>query len=210
MPSERLILWPTVVDFWQVPADEARPHNEILEALVVSEAKTLHGANQELRLHDMHELESPSVQWLVGKIKAATIEYCGLPSDWPVDVALRGVVLTQGLHINTHTESSESDLAVSYWPSGDYNKIGNSVNEKGDKVTEPTFVLEDPSRYISDFRLPFDDRHSVCVQPRPGLLVVFPAHLPHNVHPYMGCKPFVQIVAQIRLNLGVDYARRKS
>jgi hypothetical protein len=210
MPSERMILWPTVVSFWEIPSDEARVHNEVLEELVVREASTVHDTNQELRLHDMQEHESPSVQWLVDKVQVACREYCGLPRGWPVDVELRGVVLTRGLHINTHTEASESDLAVSYWPSGDYNKIGTPINENGNSITEPTFVLEDPSRHISDFRLPFDERHSVCVCPRPGLLTVFPAHLPHNVHPYMGDTPFVQIVAQVRLNLGKEYTRRKS
>ena len=40
------------------------------------------------------------------------------------------------------------------------------------------------------------------------VLALYPAHLPHNVHPYRGDKPFVQIVAQVRMPWPQDYFKR--
>ena len=48
----------------------------------------------------------------------------------------------------------------------------------------------------------------INVRPRPGLLAIFPAHVPHNMHPYMGDKPFVHIVAQVRIDWPRGYFRR--
>ena len=110
-------------------------------------------------------------------------------------------------HINTHTEARESDLGIAYWPSGDPSQIGQPINQNADGFHAPVFTLEDPSRHLSELRLPMEMRHSVDVCPRPGLLAIYPAHLPHNVHPYRGENPFVHIVAQVRLPWPKDYFR---
>lgn len=43
-------------------------------------------------------------------------------------------------------------------------------------VGTPRFVIEDPSRYFDEGRLPFESRHGYLVNPRTGLSVFFPSH----------------------------------
>jgi len=38
--------------------------------------------------------------------------------------------------------------------------------------------------------------------------VFFPSHIPHNQHPYQGCTPHVQVVANFRVNLPDDLEER--
>lgn len=192
-------MWTTYVALHELNGEETDVHNEALYKLVVEKSKSIDPSLDELRVHGLEQTDSPAVEWLIQNIQIACGSYVGISNTNDISVKLRGVVLHKGSHINTHNERSESDLAVAYWCGGRNSQRGENPNQKGDKVNEPTFVLEDPSRLISDYRLPNEDRHSVSIQPRPGLLVVFPAHLPHNVHPYLGDKPFVHIVAQIRL-----------
>lgn len=195
-------LWPSRISLEEFDPAEASAYNKELEELVAQNAtgdRTLDPYG-EVRFHAMHEHESPAVEWLIGKIKSAVRDYAEISEEHPIQVGLRGVLFDYGTHINTHNEAPESDVGVAYWPSGNPDKIGSKFNANGDRFNEPTFVLEDPSRLISDPRLPFEARHSVSLCPRPGLLAVFPAHLRHNVHPYLNEKPFVQIVAQVRLN----------
>ena len=68
----------------------------------------------------------------------------------------------------------------------------------------PRFVLEDPSRFADQARLPFEARPGFSVNPRPGLLVIFPSHIPHNQHPYAGDTTHVQVVLNFRLNIPED------
>ena len=68
-------------------------------------------------------------------------------------------------------------------------------------VGTPRFVIEDPSRYFDEGRLPHESRHGYSVNPRPGLSVFFPSHIPHNQHPYEGSEPHVQVVANFRVTL---------
>ncbi|WP_449413227.1 hypothetical protein [Pandoraea soli] len=185
--------------------DDAHKHNANLEKLVVDGCVAQRGrAVNELRRHDLHDADHPSVAWLLSRMN----EYAKAYTRYPVSsIGLRGIVLRRGNHISTHTESRESNLGMAYWPSGNPIVIGTPINENGDSIHEPTFVIEDPSRAFSDLRLPFEDRHSVNIRPRPGLLAVFPAHVPHNMHPYMGTKAFVHIVAQVRIDWPKEYFR---
>lgn len=196
-------LWPSRIFLEEFDAIEASEHNKELEFLVVQNATgdRTFDPYGEMRLHNMHNYNLPSVKWLIEKIQNACREYVELDAYHQIQIELRGVLFDYGSHINTHNEMAESDIGVAYWPSGNPDKIGSKFNANGDRVNEPTFVFEDPSRLISDPRLPFEHRHSVSICPRPGLLAIFPSHLRHNVHPYLSEKPFVQIVAQVRLNI---------
>lgn len=195
-------LWPTKVDAYFV--DEAAEHNRRLVELVLSLEPPVTPVG-EMKVYDLEKTDDGSVKWLLSHVERAVQEYLGEPAV--MRIKLRAVVLRAGGHISTHTESAESDVGVAYWPSG-IEGDDAELNSNGDAVNQPTFVLEDPSRSISDLRLPFETRHSVCLRPRPGLLAVFPAHMPHNMHPYMGEKPFVHIVAQVRVDWSDDYLRR--
>jgi len=196
-------LWPTKIEafFLGDPIEHCRR----LSDLVLSLEPTVNVPVGEMKVYDLESESHESVRWLLTNIEDAVEQYLGEPHQ--LTVKLRAVVLRAGGHISTHTESAESDIGVAFWPSGVEDDM-SELNSNGDAINQPTFVLEDPSRSISDLRLPFEDRHSVCLRPRPGLLALFPAHMPHNMHPYMGEKPFVHIVAQVRVDWSEDYLRR--
>jgi hypothetical protein len=114
----------------------------------------------------------------------------------------RALVITKGGFISTHKDSREGDLTcVHFLTGGGLRKPVNSVGT-------PRFVIEDPSRYFDEGRLPFEARHGYSVNPRPGLSVFFPSHIPHNQHPYEGSEPHVQVVANFRVNLPVVIEER--
>lgn len=188
---------------------EVDQHNQELEALVIEGCRRQEGRPDELRLYDLQDATAPCVAWLVAQVKAMAARYCGFSLTEGIEVALRGVVLQKFDHINTHTETSESDLGLAYWPSGSPSIVGSPINQKADGVNAPVFKLEDPSRHLSDLRLPMESRHSIDACPRPGLMAIYPAHLPHNMHPYRGEKPFIHIVAQVRMPWSKDYSKGK-
>ena len=107
----------------------------------------------------------------------------------------RALVIAPGGFISTHKDSREGDLTCVHFLTG--GGAGQPVNSVGN----PRFVIEDPSRYFDEGRLPFESRHGFSVNPRPGLSVFFPSHVPHNQHPYQGSTPHVQIVANFRVTL---------
>jgi hypothetical protein len=192
--------------------DVANLHNpELIRLVMAGCSKQKSRVIRELRLYELEEVEHEAVRWLLTQVRQAAAHYVGFNSAGfnstdGIQVTLRGVQINHGQHISTHTEARESDLAVAYWPSGNPAKVGTAVSENGDEWA-PTFVLEDPSRHLSDLRLPFEMRHSVNICPRPGLMTIYPAHLPHNFHPHQGFEPFIHIVAQVRFAWPKDYFR---
>lgn len=200
-------LWPTPVMYVEHFGADVDAHNESLARAVIAGCEKQSGSKYEMRLLDLQDVDCPSVRWLCNGVAEACAIYCGFDGTDGIDVGLRGVLLGHGNHISTHTEMSESDIGVAYWPSGDRARIGTEINRRADGMHAPIFKVEDPSRHISDLRLPFEHPHSVDVCPRPGLMAIYPAHLPHNVHPYMGHEPFIQIVAQVRMPWPKHYGR---
>jgi hypothetical protein len=114
----------------------------------------------------------------------------------------RALVIEKGGFISTHKDSREGDLTCIHFLTG--SGTGRPVNSVG----SPRFVIEDPSRYFDEGRLPYESRHGYSVNPRPGLSVFFPSHIPHNQHPYEGSAPHVQVVANFRVNLPVAIEER--
>ena len=191
-------LWPTRVMCLEMDPASAGLHNpELIRLVMAGCARQQARVVRELRLYEFEEVNHAAVRWLVAEVRQAAAHYAGFITTDDIRVTLRGVQINHGQHINTHTEARESDLAVAYWPSGNPDKVSTSVSENGDEWA-PTFVLEDPSRHLSDLRLPFETRHSVNICPRPGLMAIYPAHLPHNFHPHQGTVPIIHIVAQVR------------
>ena len=200
-------LWPTRVMCCELTGLDVEEANRELIDLAVSSVDLNSDINTELRVHDFHKLDSPAVRWLVDKIRGQVQKYVGNLGE--VDhIGLRAVVMRHGKHICTHTESHESDLMLAYWPGGSSADVGKPPSSPPNREHTPTFVLEDPSRHLTDLRLPHEGRHSVYILPRPGLMVVGPAHLPHNLHPYMGQEPFIHIVAQLRIRWQDNYENR--
>lgn len=114
----------------------------------------------------------------------------------------RALVMMPGSFISTHKDSREGDLTCVHFLTGEGG--GQPVNSAGN----PRFVIEDPSRYFDEGRLPYEARHGFSVNPRPGLSVFFPSHIPHNQHPFEGRTPHVQVVANFRVNLPVAIEER--
>lgn len=202
MKAAAFNLWPTKVELFRLPFNEL--HNPNLRERVLS-VEHPGDHRHEMKVYDLEAAGGDSIAWLLSHIEKCVCSYIGHPIT--MSVTARAVVLRTGSHISTHTEMAESDVGVAYWPNG-FDGEDEALNAPGDGYSAPTFVLEDPSRGISDLRLPFETRHSVYIRPRPGILAVFPAHMPHNMHPYLGDVPFVHIVAQVRVNWSKEYLRR--
>lgn len=83
----------------------------------------------------------------------------------------RALVIAPGGFISTHKDSREGDLTCVYFLTG--SGVGQPLNSVG----TPRFVIEDPSRYFDEGRLPYEARHGYSVNPRPGLSVFFPSHM---------------------------------
>lgn len=198
-------LWPTQIRWFDLQNTLSEEYNKELEALAVSKVNVSEEFLGERRVLDFHEVDALAVRPLVKEIKNCIMQYVSYEVK---ELTLRAVVMVNGSHISTHNEAHESDLMIAYWPSGKNFPLGTNPNMRVDKKVAPAFVVEDPSRSLTDLRLPHETRHSISIHPRPGLLVIGPAHLPHNMTPYIGCKPFVHIVAQVRLDFPKNYEDR--
>jgi hypothetical protein len=110
----------------------------------------------------------------------------------------RALLIGDRAHINTHADNREGDVTAVLFLTG--RGKGHPINSVGN----PRFVLEDPSRFADQARLPFEARPGFSINPRPGLLVIFPSHIPHNQHPYKGDTTHVQVVLNFRLNIPED------
>lgn len=200
--STTLALWPTRVTFFE--ADPGWGIHARLAALAVARAGAPNlaaAAKRRVRgiLDDSED----------GRVLKAHLFACARVAlgEWapyldPHHCENRALVMHTGSFISTHKDSREGDLACVYFLTG--GGSGQPVNSVGD----PRFVIEDPSRYFDEARLPFEQRHGYSVNPRPGLSVFFPSHIPHNQHPYRGSAPHVQVVANFRLNLPVAIEER--
>lgn len=157
---------------------------------------------EELRVYDFFAIDDDDVRALKERVFDSVRNYLGFEADGCHDgfeLTGRAVIVTDGSFIQTHVERREADLTIAYFPTGDAS--GQPISHPGN----PRFVVEDPSRYLTDLRLPHEDRHSVHIAPRPGLLLVFPAHVPHHQQPYKGTEPHVQIVCNLRIKFTEKY-----
>ena len=184
-------LWPTKILLCEHYDSE---HNAEIEKVLL-DRPIPSNFMEELRIFNVEKIENDSIQWMLDRVRDNVSDYMLGLQDF--DITARAVILRKGCHLRTHTERDESDLAVAYWPSGDMDNR-KPINNLGDGIQSPTFVIEDPSRGLNDARLPFENYYSFPVTPRAGLMVVFPSHVPHSMYPWMGEKPFVHIVFQIR------------
>lgn len=107
----------------------------------------------------------------------------------------RALIIDPGSFINTHKDSREGDITCVLF------LTGPGDNQPINSIGDPRFVIEDPSRYFDEGRLPYEQRHGYSVNPRPGLACFFSSHIPHNQHPYTGNTTHVQIVANFKVNI---------
>ncbi|WP_133244378.1 hypothetical protein [Thalassobacter stenotrophicus] len=193
-----LELWPTQVSFFETPVDWAvnrQLADEAIAAVGWSEAHDVSSASKR-RVRGILE-RSDAGQALKAHLFDCARAVLGPWAKYldPDHCENRALVLALGGFISTHKDSREGDLTCVHFLTG--GGAGQPINSIG----TPRFVIEDPSRYFDEGRLPYEGRHGYSVNPRPGLSVFFPSHIPHNQHPYQGSTPHVQVVANFRVNL---------
>lgn len=201
--STTLDLWPTRVSFFETDTDWHVNRQLADEAIAAVGAKTVGLSAAERRVRGILE-HSEAGQSLKSHLFACARAVLGPWACYldPQYCENRALVMGPGAFISTHKDSREGDLACVHFLTG--GGAGRPVNSVG----SPRFVIEDPSRYFDEGRLPFEARQGFSVNPRPGLSVFFPSHIPHNQHPYEGSTPHVQVVAAFRVNLPVAIEER--
>ena len=196
--STTLELWPTRVTFFETPVDWPVNRQLADEAIAAvgryGDARSLSAA--ERRVRGILE-RSAAGQTLKIHLFACARAVLGPWAQYldPDHCENRALVIEPGGFISTHKDSREGDLTCVHFLTG--GGSGHPVNSVG----TPRFVIEDPSRYFDEGRLPYESRHGYSVNPRAGLSVFFPSHIPHNQHPYEGRARHVQVVANFRVNL---------
>lgn len=185
------LLWPTKVAFYEMLGAEAQMA-EIAVAAGRAPSAGLKSAS-ERRVRGIMD-QFPDLLVHIRDCVSDYLEGWGhlLDSDYCEN---RALLIGDRAHINTHADSREGDVTAVLFLTG--SGTGQPINSVGN----PRFVLEDPSRFADQARLPFEARPGFSVNPRPGLLVVFPSHIPHNQHPYAGNTTHVQVVLNFRLNI---------
>jgi len=196
--STSIDLWPTRVTFFETPVDWVVNRQLADEAIAAVEATGNRSMANAAKRRVRGILEkSAAGQTLKAHLFACARAVLGPWAKYldPDHCENRALVIEPGGFISTHKDSREGDLTCVHFLTG--GGTGQPVNSVG----TPRFVIEDPSRYFDEGRLPYESRHGYSVNPRPGLSVFFPSHIPHNQHPYEGSASHVQVVANFRVNL---------
>ena len=203
--STSVELWPTQVSFFETPVDWAvnrQLADEAIAAAGIGDGGARVSAGKR-RVRGILETSD------AGRALKSHLFACAhaMLEPWahyldPDHCENRALVIEPGGFISTHKDSREGDLTCVHFLTG--SGAGQPLNSVG----TPRFVIEDPSRYFDEGRLPYESRHGFSVNPRPGLSVFFPSHIPHNQHPYEGSAPHVQIVANFRVTLPVAIEER--
>ena len=203
--STSIDLWPTRVTFFETPVDWAVNRQLADEAIAAIEA----AGNGSMANAAKRRVRGILEQSVAGQTLKAHLFACAraVLGPWakyldPDHCENRALVIEPGGFISTHKDSREGDLTCVHFLTG--GGAGQPVNSVG----TPRFVIEDPSRCFDEGRLPYESRHGYSVNPRPGLSVFFPSHIPHNQHPYEGSEPHLQVVANFRVDLPVAIEER--
>ena len=185
-------LWPTRVGFYQLEGDEAAEKIAALYDKAWRPPQDNRTAS-ERRIRGIMA-EAPD---LMQAVRNCVEDYLGSGAEFldPTYCENRALLIEDRAFINTHADSREGDVTAVLFLSGV--RAGHPINSVGN----PRFCLEDPSRYADQPRLPFESRPAFSVNPAPGLIVIFPAWIPHNQHPYRGERTHIQIVFNFRLNI---------
>lgn len=201
--SRSVELWPTRINFFETPVDWPVNRQLADEAIAAVKGNTTRLSAVERRVRGILE-RSDAGQSLKSHLFACARAVLGPWAQYlnPDHCENRALVIEPGGFISTHKDSREGDLTCVHFLTGA--GAGQPVNSVG----SPRFVIEDPSRYFDEGRLPYESRHGYTVNPRPGLSVFFPSHIPHNQHPYEGSTPHVQVVTNFRVNLPVAIEER--
>ena len=127
------------------------------------------------------ESMDPAFADLFARIKAVTSEAFGIGI---ASITGREVVQFKGDFVPPHVESAH--LSAIYWIDGD----AHPDHARGEH--DGSLVLQSPIGPFGSKTLPGEDRVAM-VDPHPDLLLVFPSHLLHFGHVYLGERPSVEI-----------------
>ena len=198
-------LWPTRIAIFEAPVNWA-VSKQLADAAIVAAGVT---DNTEMLTAAKRRVRGILDEGEAGQALKSHLFACArrMLGPWapyldPDHCENRALVMMPGSFISTHKDSREGDLTCVHFLTGA--GAGQPINSVG----SPRFVIEDPSRYFDEGRLPYEVRHGFSVNPRPGLSVFFPSHIPHNQHPFEGRTPHVQVVANFRVNLPVAIEER--
>ena len=203
--STSINLWPTRVTFFETPVDwvvNRQLADEAIAAVETNGSGSMANAAKR-RVRGILE-QCDAGQNLKAHLFACARTVLGPWAKYldPNHCENRALIIEPGGFISTHKDSREGDLTCVHFLTG--SGSGQPVNSIG----TPRFVIEDPSRYFDEGPMPYKSRHRYSVNPRPGLSVFFPSHIPHNQHPYEGSAPHVQVVANFRVNLPTTIEER--
>jgi hypothetical protein len=127
------------------------------------------------------ESMDPAFADLFARIKAVTSEAFGIGI---ASITGRELVQFKGDFVPPHVESAQ--LSAIYWIDGD----AHPDHARGEH--DGALVLQSPIGGFGSKALPGEAR-VVMVDPEPDLLLVFPSHLLHFAHVYLGDRPSVEI-----------------
>ncbi len=127
------------------------------------------------------ESMDPAFADLFARIKTVTSEAFGIGI---ASITGREVVQFKGDFVPPHVESAH--LSAIYWIDGD----AHPDPERGEH--DGALVLQSPIGPFGSKALPGEKRVSM-INPQPDLLLVFPSHLLHFGHVYLGERPSVEI-----------------
>ncbi len=186
-------LWPTRVGFYQLEDDASLVRIGELYGAAWQPPQADRRNAAERRLRDIMD-QAPE---LLAAVRDCVADYLGPGAEFldPDYCENRALLIEDRGFINTHADSREGDVTAVLFLSGD------GQDQPINSVGNPRFVLEDPSRYADQPRLPFEARPGYSVNPRPGLIVIFPSWTPHNQHPYRGEVTHIQIVMNFRVEI---------
>ncbi len=195
MNVSREYLWPTEVGIYETT--DPAPFLAAYEAAYLPPNDTPRGGD-ERRVMDILD-QCPQVASIA---RDCVLHYLG-PYAHMLDPEYnenRALLIEDRAYIQTHADDREGDVTAVIFLSG--SGEGMHYNTRGN----PNFQLENPSGYAEQYKLPFENRHAFHINPRAGLIIVFPSRIPHNQQPFFGPdKMHIQIVSNYRVRVSEEY-----
>lgn len=114
----------------------------------------------------------------------------------------REVVRYHGTEIMPHCDEDECHLQAVYFPCGDELQPGIPLMQQVNQYGTNGFAICNPDWRSSGFggmQMPWETPAKFWIKPHRGLLIAFDARAVHFHKPYLGEKPFMQILFNIKV-----------
>ena len=199
----RLELFPTMAGIWSLGTEPAFDQRLYDDLLAVHARMKTHGAEiWHRKHHDIFDGALSSANQLAGH--ALTViqhEFVG-PQGRITHLQGREVVRTTGTEIMPHADEDECHLQAVYFPNGPELDPMRDVQEQVNQYGSNAFAICNPDWRSSGFGkclMPWETHAKYWIRPHRGLLVAFDARAVHFQKPYMGDKPFMQVLLNIKV-----------